>query len=130
MSAETNAQAVREALEAFTKGDIETVKAKIASDAVWHAPGSNKYSGDFAGAEAIFGRFAGQMQDGVGISLDIHDIVANDDHAVAMVTSTTSGPGGSTVQRSVQVYHMRDGQATEFWGYNEDQAAVDAVLGS
>jgi len=24
--------------------------------------------------------------------------------------------------------HVRDGKMTEFWGYNEDQAAIDAVL--
>jgi hypothetical protein len=23
---------------------------------------------------------------------------------------------------------VRDGKMTEFWGYNEDQAAIDAVL--
>ena len=129
MSDHPNAQAVRTALEAFSKADIETVKAAIAPDAVWHAPGSNPWSGDFTGADAIFARFAAQMQAGVQITVDIHDVVANDEHAIALVTLNTSGPGGSNMQRAVQVYHLRDGKATEFWGYNEDQAAIDEVMG-
>lgn len=32
--------------------------------------------------------------------------------------------------RQVQVYHVREGKLTEVWSYNEDQAAVDAVLNS
>jgi len=42
---------------------------------------------------------------------------------------TAGGPGGSITQRSVQIFHVRDGKAHEFWGFNEDQPALDSVIG-
>lgn len=60
----------------------------------------------------------------------IHDIVGNDEHVLAMVQITASGAAGSTTQRSVWVFHVKNGKAGEFWGYNEDQAEIDRVFGS
>ena len=102
----------------------------IADDAVWHAPGSNPYSGTFTGKEETLTRMGRLAQEGVQISFDIHDVVGNDEHVVAMVDATVTKGSNSCHGRQVQVFHVRDGQLTEFWGYNEDQAAVDAVLSS
>ena len=41
MSEHPNVAAVRAGIEAFVKGDIATLAAMIADDAVWHAPGNN-----------------------------------------------------------------------------------------
>ena len=131
MAEHPNAESTRGALEAFMKGDVETMAAGIAEDAVWHVPGSHRWAGDFSGRAAIVGRFQQMAEAGTRTGLDeIHDVVGNDEHTVALVTLSASGPGGSTTQRSVFVFHVRDGKAAEFWGYNENQAEVDAVFGS
>ena len=36
----------------------------------------------------------------------------------------------ATQDPQVQVMHVRDGKVTEFWGMNQDQAAMDVVLGA
>lgn len=130
MSEHPNVAAIRAGIEAFVKGDTATLNAAIAEDAVWHAPGNNPYSGTSTGKEETMARFGRLAQDGVVISFDIHDVVGNDEHVVAMVDATITKGSGSSHGRQVQVFHVREGKLTEFWGSNEDQAAVDAVLSS
>ena len=130
MSEHPNVAATRAGIEAFVKGDASTLAAMIADDAVWHAPGNNPYSGTSTGKDQIMARMGRLAQDGVVISFDIHDMVGNDEHVVSMVDATFSKGSNSAHGRQVQVFHVREGRMTEFWGYNEDQAAVDAVLSS
>ena len=128
MSEHPNAAVVREGLEAFMKGDRATLAAMFADDLVWHAPGNNPYSGELVGKEASLSRMGQLAQDGVTISFDIHDVVANDEHVVVLNDATFSKGSHSAVDRQVQIMHVRDGKVTEFWAMNADQAAVDAVL--
>ncbi len=131
MAEHPNVESVRAGLEAFGKGDVETLTGKIADDVVWHAPGGNRFSGDFHGKAATMARMGELQQAGVAISFDVHDVVGNDEHVVALVETTITGPGGRSARtRGAQTYHVRDGQMTEFWTFNEDQASVDAVIGS
>lgn len=85
MSEHPNVAATRAGIEAFVKGDIATLTATIADDVVWHAPGTNPYAGTFTGKEETMARMGQLMQDGAHISFDIHDVVGNDEHVVAMV---------------------------------------------
>ena len=130
MSEHPNVATARAGIEAFVKGDVATLAAAIADDVVWHAPGNNPYSGTSTGKEETMARMGRLAQDGVVISFDIHDVVGNDEHVVSMVDATFTKGSASTRGRMVQVFHVRDGMMTEFWAYNEDQAAVDAVLTS
>jgi len=126
-----NVERTRARLEAFMKGDVETLASMIAEDAVWHIPGKNRFSGDFLGRDAIMGRFREMAEAGMRASIeDIHDIVGNDEHVVALVTLGAETAGGSFRSRSVHVYHVRGEQAIEFWGYNQDQDEIDAFFGS
>jgi len=129
MAEHPNVESTRAALEAFMKGDMETMGAAIADDAIWHVPGSHRYAGTFEGKAKIMGRFQEQAEAGVRASFDeIHDIVGGDDHVVALMRTTISAPGGSASGNAIFVFHVRDGKATEFWGYNEYQAEIDALL--
>jgi len=63
-------------------------------------------------------------------SFAIHDVIGNDEHVVALVHVTVTDADGTRYEGpQVQVMHVRDGKATEFWGMNQDQAAMDVVLG-
>ncbi len=129
MAEHPNVEVARKGLDAFLKGDVDTLAATISDDIVWHAPGSNAFSGDFHGKAAVMQRMADQRAAGVTITFAIHDIVGNDEHVVALVDTTISrSDGRSATTRGAQIYHVRDGQMTEFWLFNEDQAAVDAML--
>ena len=60
------------------------------------------------------------------MKIDIHDIVANDDHVVVLMRASATRNGNSLDQNGVHVWHVNDGRATEFWDFDEDQAAGDA----
>ena len=128
MSDHPNAAIVREGLEAFMKGDTSTLAAMFADDLVWHAPGNNPYSGEIVGKDATLARMGQLAQDGVTLSFDIHDVLANDEHVVVLSDTTFSKGNNSAVDRQVQIMHVRDGKMTQFWAINADQAAVDALL--
>jgi uncharacterized protein len=130
MADHPNVEIARTALAAFSVGDIEGTLATMADDAVWHAPGTNRFSGRFDGRAAIADRFRRMAQAGVTTSIDIHDVIANDDHVVALVhVSVAAADGRHYEGPQVQVLHVRDGVAVEFWAMNQDQAAVDVVVG-
>jgi hypothetical protein len=61
--------------------------------------------------------FARQMQAmGSAPQVDIHDVMGNDDHVVSIGTAKANGPDGSNAAwKWVQVFHMKDGKATEVW---------------
>ena len=81
-----NAVALRKGYAAFAAGDMETVASLFADDIAWHQAGSSPLSGDLAGKDAVFGTFAQLIQLTKGtFGQEIHDLLANDDHAVTMV---------------------------------------------
>jgi ketosteroid isomerase-like protein len=57
--------------------------------------------------------------------VEIHDVVANDTHGVALVTSHGERDGQTMAVRSADIWHLASGKATEHWTFAEDQAAVD-----
>ena len=129
MSDHPNAAIARGALEAFIRGDVPTMAATLADDVVWHAPGANRFSGTFTGKEETVARLGAMREAGVVVSFEIHDVVGNDDHVVALVDATiTNAAGASCRGPQAQVMHVRDGRLVEFWGMNQDQAAVDRVI--
>jgi len=130
VSEHPNVELVRRGYAAFLSGDMETVSSLFADGIVWHVGGAHQLSGDYAGKEAVFGNFAklGQVTQG-SLSLDIHAIVADDDHAVVLLDSTIEAPA-SYHGREVHVLHISDGKVTEFWEFPDDRAALNAALGS
>jgi uncharacterized protein len=129
MTDHPNAQIARAAMEAFNRGDLQAFAESLSDDVVWHAPGKNRYSGEFRGKAAALGRFKEQGEAGVSFAFtDVHDIVANDDHVLAMLEMKTTGPGGETSGRAVFVMHVKDSKMTEFWVMNDHQDEVDKAI--
>lgn len=128
MDEHPNVALMRKGYEAFAGGDFTTVGELFADDIVWHSPGTNPLSGEFKGKDQVFGLFArlAELTNGT-FQQEIHDIVANDDHVCVMIHNSWSKPK-SFEGRAVQVWHMRDGKATEFWLFPEDLAASDAAF--
>jgi ketosteroid isomerase-like protein len=62
-------------------------------------------------------------------STNVHDIVGGDDHVVVLGTAKATAPDGSSAEwKYTQIFHMKDGKATEVWGMAENDAAVDPFL--
>jgi ketosteroid isomerase-like protein len=128
-----NAEFVRRGYNAFIAGDMEWLNEHMDDTIAWHEPGNNQLSGSYSGRDEVLAHFAAQV--GVAVpEFDIHDVLANDDHAVALLTITaTKTDGGDTFTgKCVQVFHLASGdepRVLEAWTMNEDQAAVDAFVG-
>ncbi|MFF6912819.1 nuclear transport factor 2 family protein [Streptomyces sp. NPDC012466] len=53
MAEHPHAALVRKGFEAFSRGDMDTLRGLIASDATHHVPGDHPMSGDFKGVDSI-----------------------------------------------------------------------------
>ena len=125
-----NVTLVREGFEALQRGDTAWMDQHLADDVVWHVGGNSKWAGAYQGKQQVLEYFARQAQatSGPG-SVDIHDIVGNDEHVVVPGSATATARDGSSAEwRYTQIFHIRDGQATEGWGMAENDAAVDPFL--
>ena len=126
MTDHPNLERARAGYEAFARGDLGAVSELLSDDIVWHSGGNNILTGDYEGKEAVLGFFGALMQESGGtFSNDIHDMLANDDHGVALVTASATRGDKSFEGNVVHVFHMRDDKMTEFWAFNEDQNLFD-----
>ena len=62
------------------------------------------------------------------VSYETHDVVANDDHAVALGTATATRGGKTLEYRTAEVFHIKNGKATERWAFSDDTAAIVAFF--
>jgi ketosteroid isomerase-like protein len=61
--------------------------------------------------------------------VDVHAVLADDEHGVALVTLTAGRDGGKIAVHAADVMHLRDGQVTEVWAILADQYAFDELIG-
>ena len=128
MAEHPNVGLIRSAYEAFAKMDVATLTERIAENATWHVTGHHAFSGDYKGRDQILGLFATLAQDTGGtLSLEVHDILANDGHGIVLLREKAQRKGQNLDANEVHVYHMdHEGRATEFWEFPEDQRSYDA----
>ena len=127
VSEHPNVELTRRGYEAFAKGDLAALSELIADEVTWHVTGAGPLSGDYHGRDEVFG-FFGRLAEETGgtFRLDVHDVLANDEHAVALCTLSASRGGKSIEVPVANVSHVRDGKVTEFWDSTTDpQASID-----
>jgi ketosteroid isomerase-like protein len=126
MAEHPNAAVVRRLAEAFESGDMAVLAAAgeelMADDVVWHEIGR---------AEPRRGK--AELRAGMGeidyvITAVTHDILANDDHAIALGDATATRGGRTLRYRVAEIYHVRDGKITERWAFSDDTAAITAFF--
>ena len=126
MTDHPNLERARAGYEAFAAGDLAAVSDLFSDDIVWHSGGSNVLTGDYVGKEAVLGFFSLLMQESGGsFRNDVHDMLANDEHGVALVTVSATRGDESFEGNVIHVFHMSDAKMTEFWSYPEDQNRFD-----
>jgi ketosteroid isomerase-like protein len=114
-----NATTFRAGYEAFNRGDLNSVRGFLADDIVWHESGTSRFAGDQHGVEETLASFVDLATvTGGTFHLDVHDILANDTHATALVTAHWEFEGRAYEDKGVHVVHMRDGKIAESWYFN------------
>jgi ketosteroid isomerase-like protein len=128
--AHPNEELVRRGYEAFLGGDLAALNDMFADDIVWHVPGHHQLAGDYRGKDEVFGNFAKVFElTGGTFQLEIHDVLANDDHVVVLARATGKIGDRTLDDKGVQLFHVKDGKATEQWLYAGDQQAADEFWG-
>ncbi len=126
MADHPNAALLRKGYEAFGKGDMATMTELFAEDVVWHLAGNNPLSGVHRGRDAVFAIFAKTTQlSGGTFKIEVHDVLANDQHAVALTRATASREGKQLNSLDADVYHVSDGKVTEWWSFVENGRVTD-----
>jgi len=121
MSEHPNAALYRSVMQRFEEGDTSAFEAAIADDVVWWQIGSPE---PVRGKEAVM--LSMQGMEGVDFELDLHDVLANDEHVVGLVTATVRVGDRALTYRTAEIAHIRDGKVTERWAFSDDtQAIVD-----
>ncbi len=125
-----NVTLARQGYEAFSRGDMAWMDDHMADDVIWHVGGNSKWAGSYQGKANVLEFFGRQAQAiGQPPTVDIHDVVGNDDHVITIGTASATGPDGSSAEwKYAQIFHFRDGKLTEAWGMAENDAAVDPFL--
>lgn len=122
MAEHPNAAALRAAAErAEQSGDPMSGVDMLSDDIVWHEIGSDE---PIRGKQALMERMSG-LSEGGSITTETHDIVANDEHAVQLVTATATMGDRTLVYRTAEIYHMKDGKVTERWAFSDDTDRIN-----
>lgn len=126
-----NEAPIREAFAAFASGAARALPDLFSDDVVWHVAGRSPVAGDYRGAEEIFGHLDDlKERSGGTATTELHDIMANDRHAVALAHSSATRNGNSYGTVHFYVFPFREGGITEFWTHPLDQYAEDEFWSS
>jgi uncharacterized protein len=128
--AHPNEDLLRRGYEAFSKGDMQTLDGLFADDIVWHVGGRSHLAGDYRGKQEVFELFGKFVQlTGGTFKVELHDVLANDEHAIALQTATGEREGKTLNDNGVGVYHVKDGKVTESWLHPGDPYVIDEFWG-
>jgi uncharacterized protein len=128
--AHPNEDLLRRGYEAFSSGDMQTLGELFADDIVWHVGGRNQLSSDYRGTQEVFNLFGSFAQlTGGTLRIELHDVLANDEHAVALQKVTGEREGRTLDDNGVGVYHVREGKVTEAWFHPGNVYDLDEFWG-
>ena len=125
--AHPNEDLVREAYAAFGRGDMDALRDKFfTQDVRYYVTDRSPLAGDYEGVDQVLQFFARIFEiSGGTFSFELHDVLANDEHAVALVTVRGERAGKQLTDNEVLTYHIRDGKISEVWTHTTDLYAAD-----
>jgi ketosteroid isomerase-like protein len=126
MAEHQNAALIRMWYKAFAEGNYPPIIADLlAEDVVWHLPGRHPLSGDHRGRDAVMAAILRFDELSASLHLEVHDVLASDEHAVALLRATGTREGKRYDGLEIDVFHIRGGRVTEFWSFSEDTRLND-----
>ena len=98
--AHRNAETLRRGYEAFSKGDLETIRELWDPDITWHSYGDRTpFGGEYEGIDEIFAMFATIPQQTDAFEANVHSILADDEHGCVMIDQVIRRGDRSTPAR-------------------------------
>jgi len=128
--AHPNEELVRRGYEAFNNADVETLRELFADTTIFHEPGRSPVSGDYQGLDQVLGFFGTLAERSGGtFRATLHDVVANDEHAVGLHTSDAERDGRRISSPTVLEFHVRGWQDHRDLVVPSRPARIRRVLG-
>ena len=127
MGEHPNAAMYRGLFTAMNEGDTSAMADAMADDIRYHVIGSPD---PILGKDAVLASFGGLEEAGFDFRADLHDIVANDDHTIALVEAHVTRDGETFSYRTAEILHVKDGKVTERWAFSDDTEAINRFFGS
>ena len=130
-TAEANGALIRNAYDAFSRGDIPGAMAAFAEDILWHVPGRGPLSRDYRGHAEVLGFFGRFMElSGGTFRLQVDDVLAQGERIVVLCTTSARRGGRSWSSPQVHVWTVKGGKATAFREYAGAEQAEDEFWSS
>jgi ketosteroid isomerase-like protein len=124
MGEHANATVIRQMMDAMGRGDMQAASDALADDVVWHEIGRSEPRRGKAELQAAMSGGASDYT----ITAAVHDILASDDHVVALVDATATRGGAAFRYRTAEICHVRNGKIVERWAFSDDTAAIVAFF--
>jgi ketosteroid isomerase-like protein len=125
MAEHPNVTLVNKGFAAFEAGDIATLNTLFTDDIVWHGAGRSFLGGDFFGKGEVLGVFARVTQEADSFRQKVHAVLADDEHAIALVEAEASRGGKNATMQQVFVFHVSNSRIKEAWVTLHDVYAAD-----
>src|SRR5579864_2305388 len=107
---------IREAYDKLNQGDFAGTADFFAEDGIWHG----FLIGEVKGRPAI--KAAWERLKSLNASWELHDVLANDDHVIALHELTVKKGDKTAHAKQVMVGHLNaDGQIRELWTITNPQ---------
>jgi len=124
MSDHPNAARYRQMTDAMESGEFEGFTDAIADDVEWWEIGATE---PVRGKQALAARMDTWSE--YEITPKLHDVIANDDHMIALL-GVTARKGDETLSyRTAEIMHVNaEGQVQQRWAFSDDTAAIVAFF--
>ena len=123
-----SAEAAKNAYEAFSKGDLETLKEGFAEDAEWQTSDELPLGGVTRGRDAIMENFAQIANYWSSFSVEPSEFIEAGDKVIVRGTQRATGKGGSFEGPFLHLIEFRDGKVVR-GEFHADSAKALKALG-
>jgi hypothetical protein len=125
-TSDASVKLIRDSLDALNRGDNQAMADMLTDDVEWHEIGRVE---PIVGKEALGARYMAADAPAYEIHGELHDVLANDDHAIALVTATAQMGGRTLTYRTAEIFHIRDGKISARWAFSDDTGAINQFFG-
>jgi ketosteroid isomerase-like protein len=112
----------------FAKGDIPSLLSLCADNITFQIAGKSKLAGKYTKDTVAQGYFAKQAEmSGNEVKFEVHEIMASDRHAVALVSNFVTRKGETVQMRAAHIWRFENGKPVAWYEYPRDMYQFDST---
>ena len=124
---EENLALMKRGYEAFSKGDLATIRAIAHDDEVWVTPGLAEFKTEYHGVDDVIGYLTKLVETTDGTFKDEPEAFFADDDRVTVIEHVTAARKGRTLDTHfIHVYDITDGKVSRVTEYAAEPKKAEA----